>query len=175
MPRWRPTRLNVRYQPALRLAELVLRSASVEHLPGGVTVSGFLFHMPKVFEDFVTVALREALADADGYCRLQAGHHLDEQDSIRIVPDLVHYTSNGTPVGVADAKYKAEKQGGFPEADLYQMLAYCTALGLPVGHLTYAKGNAPRVTLQVRHAGITIHQHALDLNQQPTSLLAEVR
>ncbi|GGP98623.1 McrBC 5-methylcytosine restriction system component [Actinomadura coerulea] len=174
-PTWRPTRLNVRYQPAVRLAELVLRGASVEHRPGDITVSGFLLDMAGVFEDFVTVALREALSTSSGYSMLQASHYLDEGHAIRIVPDFVHYTDDGTPHAVADAKYKAEKPAGFPDADLYQMLAYCTALRLADGHLIYAKGNAPHAAHRVRHTGITIHQHTLDLDQPPTTLLADVR
>lgn len=42
---WQPTRLNTRYHPALRLAELV---TSVEHGFGGVAVNGFLPDMPKL-------------------------------------------------------------------------------------------------------------------------------
>jgi 5-methylcytosine-specific restriction enzyme subunit McrC len=175
LPTWRPTRLNARYHPALHLAELVLHGASVEHRPGVVTVTGFLFDLARVFEDFVTVALREALAGAGGRCRLQATHHLDEQDAIRMVPDLVRYAEDGTPVAVADAKYKAERPAGFPDADLYQMLAYCTALGLPEGHLVYAKGDTATTSHRVRHAGIVIHQHVLELDQPPNGLLAEVR
>ena len=114
-PTWRPTRLNARYRHALRLAELVLRGASVDHRPGDVTVSGFLFDMAKVFEDFVTVALREALAFGSGHCVLQAGHHLDEPGEIRVIPDLVRYGDDGTPLNVVDAKYKAERPEGFPE------------------------------------------------------------
>lgn len=174
-PAWRPTRLNVRYQHALRLAELVLRGASVEHRPGDVTVSGFLFDMARVFEDFVTVALREALAGRSGRCVFQAGHHLDEDGAIRLVPDFVRYADDGTPIAVADAKYKVRKPEGFPDADLYQMLAYCTALDLPEGHLIYAKGNAPHAAHRVRHARVTIHQHALELDQPPTGLLTDVR
>jgi 5-methylcytosine-specific restriction enzyme subunit McrC len=174
-PSWRPTRLNTRYQPALRLAELVLRGTSVEHRAGGIVVSGFLFDMARVFEDFVTVALREVLASHDGHCVLQASHHLDDARAIRIVPDFVHYDANGTPAAVADAKYKAEKPAGFPDADLYQMLAYCTALRLRDGHLIYAKGNAPHAAHRVRHTDITIHQHTLDLDQPPATLLADVR
>lgn len=56
------TRFNARYHTALRLAELVLRATSVEHESGGVAVNGFLLDMPRLFEDFVTVALREVLA-----------------------------------------------------------------------------------------------------------------
>ncbi|WP_326611126.1 McrC family protein [Streptomyces scopuliridis] len=175
LPRWRPSRLNSRYQPALRLAETVLRGSSVEHLPGGVAVDGFLFDMHKVFEDFVCVALREALASHGGRSVLQAGGvHLDEDDVVRMRPDLMWCGHEGRPLAVADAKYKAEKPAGFPEADLYQMLAYCTALGLPEGHLVYAKGNAPRASHRIRHTGVVIHQHALDLDRPPDELLTSV-
>ncbi|MFG2286192.1 hypothetical protein ACGFOU_09035 [Streptomyces sp. NPDC048595] len=68
-------------------------------------------------------------------------------------PDFVLYGPQDAPLAVADAKYKAEKRGGYPDADLYQMLAYCTALGLPEGHLIYAKGNVPHASHRVRHAG----------------------
>jgi 5-methylcytosine-specific restriction enzyme subunit McrC len=172
-PPWRPTRLNTRYHHALRLAGVVLRGASVENQHGEVVTNGFLFDMAKVFEDFVTTALREALADRGGFCVRQSGHHLDEHDEIRIVPDFVRYAADGTPLAVADAKYKAEQPDGFPNADLYQMLAYCTALQLSDGHLVYARGGAG--AHRIRHAGITIHQHAVELDQEPAGLLADVR
>lgn len=175
LPTWRPSRLNARYHTALRLADLALRGASVEHRPGDVTVSGFLFDMAKVFEDFVTIALRESLAGETGTCVLQATHHLDDQHAIRIVPDFVRYTDDGTPLAVVDAKYKVERPNGYPDADLYQILAYCTVLGLSEGHLIYAKGNAPHAAHHVQRAAITIHQHALDLDQPPAGLLADVR
>ncbi|MER5432581.1 restriction endonuclease [Streptomyces sp. NPDC002588] len=176
LPTWRPSRLNSRYQPALRLAETVLRGSSVDHLPGNIAVDGFLLDMNKIFEDFVCVALREALAPYGGHCTLQARSvHLDEGNVVRMRPDFVRYGDDGRPLAVADAKYKAEKPEGFPDADLYQMLAYCTALGLPEGHLIYAKGNAPHAAHRVRRAGITLRQHALDLDRSPAELLSSVR
>ncbi len=178
LPAWRPSRLNARYHDALRLAELVLRGASVEHRPGKVTVPGFLFDLARVFEDFVTAALADELAergDHRGSRPAPADHHLDERGSVRLTPDFVVHTGDGTPVGVADTKYKAERPSGYPNADLYQMLAYCTALNLPEGHLVYAKGEAPHAAHRVRNAGITIHQHALDLDQPPAALLDDVR
>ncbi|MFF5012620.1 McrC family protein [Streptomyces sp. NPDC001165] len=174
LPDWRPTRLNARYHTALRLARVVLENASAEHAPGGLRIDGFLFDMNKLFEDFVTVALGEALRGAGRTSRLQDVHHLDEAAAVRMRPDFVLYGADGAPAAVADAKYKAEKRVGFPETDLYQMLAYCTALGLREGHLVYAKGNAPHAAHRVRHAGILIHQHALDLDQQPAGLLADI-
>ncbi|MGW7568958.1 McrC family protein [Streptomyces tendae] len=174
LPGWRPTRLNARYHHALRIAEVCLRGASAEHSPGGLRIDGFLFDMNQLFEDFVTVALREAVRGGGRTSRLQDSHHLDEASAIRMRPDFVLYGADDIPCAVVDAKYKAEKRGGYPDADLYQMLAYCTALGLREGHLVYAKGNAPHVSHQVRHAGILIHQHALDLDQDPAGLLADI-
>ncbi len=156
----------------------MLRGASVEHRPGEVTVHGFLFDLARVFEDFVTAALRDALAGHGDYRGARAApsrYHLDERGRVELTPDFVVHTGDGTPVGVADTKYKAEKPSGYPNADLYQMLAYCTALNLPEGHLVYASGEAPHAAHRVRHAGITIHQHALDLDQPPAALLDDVR
>ncbi|MFD7553927.1 McrC family protein [Streptomyces sp. NPDC059835] len=174
LPSWRPSRLNTRYQPALHLARAVLDGSSPEHTPGGLRIDGFLFDMNRLFEDFVTVALREALRGSEFTGALQDPHHLDEADAIRMKPDFVLYGPNRTPRAVADAKYKAQKRDGYPDADLYQMLAYCTALGLPEGHLVYAKGNSPHAAHRVRHAGIVLHQHALDLDREPAALLADI-
>jgi 5-methylcytosine-specific restriction enzyme subunit McrC len=175
IPAWLPARLNSRYHAALRLAELVLRATSVEHAAGTVAVNGFLIDMPRLFQDFVTVALREALEGTYGG-RLAAEplHHLDEAGRVRLYPDIVWHIG-GAPVAVIDAKYKAEKPRGYPNADLYQLLAYCTVLGLRTGHLVYARGNEQPARHVVRGAGVEIVCHALDLDQSPDALLAEVR
>ncbi|GAA3169693.1 McrBC 5-methylcytosine restriction system component [Streptomyces virens] len=173
LPSWTPSRLNSRYCPALRLAELILHEASIEQRGTDTAVSGFLLDLAKVFEDFVSVALRQALRPYGGRCQFQTHHHLDEAEAVLLKPDLVWYDDAGRPIGVADAKYKAEKdKEGFPSSDLYQMLAYCTSLGLPSGHLVYAKGRLPRGSHQVRHAGVVITQHALELDRDPVDLLA---
>jgi len=173
-PPWAPTRLNGRYHVALRLAEVVLAASSFEQARGSLLTSGFLFDMPKVFEDFVCVALRDALARHGGAVRLQdREHHLDVAQRVQLRPDLVWWVA-GRPVAVVDAKYKAEKPSGFPEADVYQMLAYCTALGLDRGYLVYARGNEIPNLHEVRNAGITVACHAIDLDTEPMQLLAEL-
>lgn len=139
LPSWTPSRLNARYVPALEVAELILAGWSFEQRVGDLVVTGYLVNMASVFEDFVTVALREALAPFGGRSRLQYGTYLDEGETVPVQPDFV-WLEGGRPRIVVDAKYKAEKPAGFPQADLYQMLAYCTVLGLPEGHLVYAKG-----------------------------------
>ncbi len=173
LPTWTATRLNARYHVALWLAELILQGNAVDQAPGDVRLGGFLVDMAKVFEDFLTAALTEALRPYGGWSRAQDRHHLDVDDLVAMRPDLVWY-QGGEPSAVIDAKYKAEKPAGFPDADLYQMLAYCTALGLPDGHLVYAKGNATEVTHKVRRAGVVIHAHTVDLSAVPAALLDEI-
>jgi len=174
IPAWQPTRLNARYHTALRVAELVLRATSVEQGNGGVTVNGFLLDMPQLFEDFVTVALREPLENTYGGRVVgQDRSNFDEAGRVLMRPDIV-WKLRGTPVAVADAKYKAEKSAGYPNPDLYQLLAYCTVLGLRHGHLIYAKGSEEPAHHVVRHAAIEIICHAIDLEAAPSALLAQI-
>jgi 5-methylcytosine-specific restriction enzyme subunit McrC len=175
VPAWQPTRLNARYHSALRLGELVLRATSAEHSPGGVTVTGFLFDMPLLFEQFVTVAMREELeATHGGRVAAQDRHFLDHAARVTLKPDIVWYR-HGHPAAVTDAKYKADQPSGYPNADLYQMLAYCTALKLRRGHLIYARGAAEPTRHLVRQTGVEIITRALDLDTRPEALLGQVR
>jgi 5-methylcytosine-specific restriction enzyme subunit McrC len=175
VPEWQPTRLNARYHVALRLAELVLRATSVEHSAGNVAVNGFLLDMPQLFEDFVTIALREALEkEYGGRVVDQWRGHLDYAGRVDVRPDIV-WMVGGTAAAVADAKYKSEKPSGYPNADLYQLLAYCTVLGLRVGHLVYAKGSEDPVRHIVQGTDVEIICHALDLDQPPDGVLAQVQ
>ncbi|MGO9280810.1 MAG: McrC family protein, partial [Streptosporangiaceae bacterium] len=174
VPAWQATRLNGRYHTTLRLAELILRATSVEHESGGVAVNGFLLDMPKLFEDFVTVALRESLVPTyGGRVNAQDRSHFDEAGQVLLRPDIV-WKVWGSAVAVVDAKYKAERPAGYPNADLYQLLAYCTVLGLRNGHLVYAKGNEIAARHVVRSSGIEIRCHAIDLDQEPEQLLAQM-
>ncbi len=173
LPRWSPSRLNARYHVALWLAELILDGNAVDQTPGDIRVAGFLVDMAKAYEDFLTAALTEAFRSRGGWCRAQDRHNLDIDDRIGMRPDLVWYL-DGRPAAVIDAKYKVERPAGFPDADLYQMLAYCTALDLSHGHLVYAKGNASEVTHEVRNTSVIIHAHTIDLDASPAALLSQI-
>lgn len=109
-------------------------------------VTGFPRDMPTVFEEFVTVALREALELGHGgrVVGQDRAWCLDEAKRVSLRSDIVWYRHEA-PAAVADAKYKAESLAGYQNADLYQMLAYCTALELGRGHLIYAKGSGEAV------------------------------
>lgn len=173
---WRPSRLNARLHRALRLAEVVVAGASFEPGGSGLQVSGFVVSMAKVFEDFVCATLGERLRARGGTVSTQDRQwHLDREEQVPLRPDLVRYAQDGrTPTAVVDAKYKAEKPAGFPNADIYQLLAYCTALRLPVGHLVYAAGNESGRVHHVDAAGLSVRAHVLDLSRAPHDLLVEL-
>lgn len=187
LPPWRASRLNARYQPALHLAEVILTNTSFELGRGDVPATGFLISMPTLFEDFVTTALAEELERRyGGTCQHQDSRWWWDSDrQVVLRPDLVWYPQGGEwpyvarPGVVVDAKYKTEKPSGFPNAVIFQMLGYCSALGLSDGHLVYARGNEPRQTLHLPEtgpdgAGVTVHAHVLDLDAPPEELFGQV-
>jgi 5-methylcytosine-specific restriction enzyme subunit McrC len=167
------TRLNQRYFPALRLAELALRARSPEFAPGGGQGIAFLFDMNKVFEDFLTAELGAALERHGGQAKPQYSQALDHAEQLTIRPDLTWW-SQGRCRAVIDIKYKSLGEHELPQADVYQLLAYCTALRLPEGYLIYAHGEAEPATYVIGEAGTRIIVSTVDLQQPPGPLLAEL-
>ena len=166
-------RLNQHYREAVALARLVLRHSSFETGRGSLRAAGFLMDMNRVFQDFVTQALREALGVSARVLRADSGVgavHLDEARRVRLAPDLSWWDRQACAF-VGDVKYKRADDGA-PNADLYQLLAYATALDLPGGLLIYAQGEAAAHT--VRHAGKRLEAHALDLSGPVAELLAGI-
>lgn len=167
-------RLNRHYEPAIRLAQLILRSTSIELRRGATRSSTFLVDMNKVFEDFMVVALREALGvterefpqGASGRQMWLAG------DRIRLEPDISWWPGRRC-VFVGDLKYK-KTDYGIPNADLYQLLAYTIGADLPSGLLIYAQGEEAPTVYAVRHAGKRLEVMAVDLSGSPEQVLAEV-
>lgn len=177
LPRWTPSRLNARYRTALRLAELILRSGSYEHEDGTVVrVDGLLLTMWKVFEDFLTRALQEALRPYGGRTELQdESRHLDHDRRIQLKPDLVYYTPAGPPGAVLDAKYTFQKELSKRQEHLYQVLAYCTAFQTRRGYLVYAQGpNAPQTHRISGAEDIQLTETALNLDVPIPQLRAQI-
>ena len=70
----------------------------------------------------------------------------------------------------SDRQYKRVRGERVPNADLYQLLAYATALDLPAGLLVYAEGEANAVVHRVRNAGRRLEIATLDLSGSIESL-----
>lgn len=126
-------RLNTHYRPALTLADMLLAHLS----PGGThgarsypTFPAFLVDMNRLFEQYITTIVREAIPDL----RIvpQGSHALDRDRQVIVRPDVVIYRAD-QPLLALDAKYKRDA----PNTDIYQALSYCHAFGLSRAILVY--------------------------------------
>ena len=162
VPQVRFDRLNEHYRSVATLARLILRHGAFEAARGEVRASGFLMDMNKVFQEFVTVTLREAL----GVSQREFGEHwidsLDTKGQVGLKPDLA-WREGARFTFVGDVKYKRAETGA-PNADLYQLLAYATALDLPGGMLIYAQGERKPAAHTVRHSGKRLEVATLNLS-----------
>jgi 5-methylcytosine-specific restriction enzyme subunit McrC len=177
LPRWQPSRMNIRYHAVLGLADVVLRNASAESGRGEHQTAAFVVDMAKVFNDFVGTALREAMAAYPGETRLQYNAMLSEAvqdaDRLSVRPDAVHLLG-GRPVVVYGAKYRtASDQGGSLSADHFQMLAYCTALQVPTAWLVYAGAGETKLR-KILNTDIDVVEFPLDLSRPPSEILTSV-
>jgi 5-methylcytosine-specific restriction enzyme subunit McrC len=155
------SRLNAHYEPALRLAAVVLRNSTLLDSAGGRRASAFLVDMNRVFEAFVADRLGHHLR---GRLRVhsQWPTHLDIGRHVNVRPDLA-FERKGQIVFVADSKYKLSDDGLGRGGDYYQLLAYTTAMGLPAGLLIYCHpgAGAPPRFVRVRRGGQALWSQAV--------------
>ena len=172
-------RLNAHYREVVSLARLILRHWAFEAERGGTRAAGFLMNMNTVFQEFVTEALRDELQVSElTFCSDkglsgQRRIYLDDGGEIRLKPDLTWW-DGPTCTFVGDAKYKNVTGERVPNADLYQLLAYTTALDLSGGLLVYARGEAAERAYQVRYAGKRLEVVVVDLGDSIDGLRASI-
>ena len=166
-------RLNEHYRGVVGLSRLILRHSAFESRRGRIRAAGFLMDMNVVFQEFVTVALRDALGVSERMFREHIISSLDTEGRVGLKPDLTWWHGSSC-LFVGDAKYKNITGERVPNADLYQLLAYTTALDLPGGILIYAKGEAADTNYHVRHSGKRLEVAALDLSGTLDEVLARV-
>ncbi len=173
-------RLNEHYRDVVVLSRLILRHSAFESGRGSVRASGFLMDMNVVFQEFVTQALREALGVlaqalcSDKELKDRRRIYLDRASRVKLEPDLTWWDGSVCRF-VGDAKYKNLTNESVPNANLYQLLAYTTALDLPGGMLIYAQGEADTAIYRVQHSGKRLEVAALDLSLHLDEILQDVR
>lgn len=163
VPSVRYDRLNEHYRGVVELSRLILRHGEFETGRGAVRASGFLMNMNEVFQEFVTEALRDELKVSPSLFGEKSIESLDYGGRIHLRPDLTWW-HGGVCVFVGDVKYKKITHDSVPNADLYQLLAYTTALDLPGGLLIYAQDEAEPREYRVRNGGKRLEVAALDLS-----------
>ena len=120
--------------------------------------------MNHVFQDFVTVALRESLKlNETSFRSAKKGQmKLDHDRKIGIEPDLMWWESEKC-VFVGDVKYKKTTDNRGSNVDIYQVLSYSIAANLYETMLIYAKGEEDPAIYMVGNPARKIDIRALDL------------
>ena len=162
VPDVRFDRINEHYRGVVGLSRLILRHSAFESERGTARAAGFLMDMNTLFQEFLTVALRETLGLTERVFREKNIDTLDVDGKVKLRPDLTWWHGRDCQF-VGDAKYKGIENESVPNADLYQLLAYVTALNLPGGLLVYAQGEAETAALSVRHSDKRLEVAALNL------------
>ncbi len=114
--------------------------------------------MERVFERYVTRGVLAAFAGADGWTAAPQEMH-EVAAGLEMRPDITVRRA-GRPALVVDAKWK--RPAGAPSpADLYQMLAYCTGLGVGRAVLVYPGRRDGMQAYALRNAPIRVEMRTL--------------
>ncbi len=160
-------RLTEAYRPLLDLCRLLAESLNPGEAAGTSVSPAFLLDMERVFERYCT---RHCVAAWDG--REVAGERwtvsvqpllrphapVARQPDLSMRPDLV-LNRDGRPVLVVDAKWKRLSRSALVTSDVYQVLAYCAALGVGRAALMYPgrHDRAWRYRFEASPVAVTVH------------------
>ena len=168
-------RLNLHYREVVELSRLVLRHTALDQPRGEARASGFLMDMNTIFQEFLTRALRRSLRLSERSFRGDDSGgstiYLDRARNVTLKPDFTWWAGD-ICVFAGDAKYKSAEHEPVRNADLYQALAYATALNLPAALLVYAEG--PAAAYEVQHAAKRLEVATVKLDGSVEELEASV-
>ena len=133
--------LRTAYGPLLDVCRLLAEGLSPDEAAGSLSFSAFLLDMEKVFECYVTRAVEAAFAGSDRFTvavqrSFVAGRPAPGRPDLLMRPDLT-IERDGRPWLVVDAKWKDLEATALEPADVYQVIAYATALGVNRAVLVY--------------------------------------
>ena len=168
------TRLNQHYEPALRLARLLLANLTLLDRSGSTGASAFLVDMNDLYQRFVFERLRRLLRPEIQVIE-EPREYLGAGRQVPMRPDLV-FLRDKQPVYVGDAKYKLTGDATARSGDYYQLLAYTTAMQLDEGVLVYclADGGMPEREVRVRHTDTSLWTYCVDLTGSADEVDASV-
>ena len=146
------------YGPLLDLCRLLADALGPTDAAGTTACPAFLLDMERVFERYVTRGVLAAFADADGWTAAPQETH-EVAAGLEMRPDVMVRRA-GQPTLVVDAKWKRPVGAPSP-ADLYQMLAYCTGLGVGRAVLVYPGRRDGVRIYALRNAPIRVEMRTL--------------
>jgi 5-methylcytosine-specific restriction enzyme subunit McrC len=137
------------YREVLELRQLLEEGLQPGERSGSVIGPAFLLDLGRVFERYVAAGVRDALGDG---VRVQPPLDAGGREGLAIRPDLL-IERQGRPPIVADTKWKR-----FPAAatDLYQVIAYATAVGAKQAVLVYPGSRARERAIAVGPVAVQV-------------------
>jgi 5-methylcytosine-specific restriction enzyme subunit McrC len=146
------------YRPLLDLCRLLADALGPGDAEGTTPCPAFLLDMERVFERYITRGVAEAFAGADGWTAAAQQTHV-VAPGVEMRPDVTVHC-DGRPIMVVDAKWKRPASAPSP-ADLYQMLAYCTALNVGRAVLVYPGRRDSVRAFPLNHAPVCVEIRSL--------------
>jgi 5-methylcytosine-specific restriction enzyme subunit McrC len=158
-------RLTEAYRPLLDLCWIVAESLAPGEQAGATSCPAFLLDMDRVFERYVTGGIARAYAASPRFTAwvqplLTANRPEAGLPDIQLRPDFT-VAAGGRPFLVGDAKWKSLAGVPVVTADFYQVLSYCTALGIQRGLLVYPGRRDRRWSYCLARVPITVEIRTL--------------
>jgi 5-methylcytosine-specific restriction endonuclease McrBC regulatory subunit McrC len=155
------------YRPLLDVCRLLTEALDPGETAGTTDYPAFLLDMDRVFEHYVTGGVVRACAGSRHYSvavqpPYLANRPVAGQPNIHLRPDVT-IDCDGRPVVVVDAKWK--RRAGCPVVteDLYQVLAYATALGARQSVLVYPGKRDRRWQYALANSPVRLDLHVLQV------------
>ncbi len=151
-----PDRQTAAYRPLIDLCRLLAQGFPSGLDGRSLDCPAFLLNMERVFERYVTGAVVRRFATHPGVeVRTQVLYDASRGQKLPLRPDVT-VERGGRPMLVIDAKWKVGTASGPAPADLYQVLAYCTGLGVRHAILVYPGRRNSRRQYRLRHAPVCV-------------------
>jgi 5-methylcytosine-specific restriction endonuclease McrBC regulatory subunit McrC len=162
-----PDRLTEGYRPLLELCRLLAESLTSGASAGSTPCPAFLLDMERVFEQYLTRGLIAAFAGRGQFSvavqpLYRASVSVPGQPALLVRPDIVLERA-GRPVLVVDAKWKRLKGSPLVTEDIYQLMAYCTALGIRRALLVYPGSRDRRWCYRLARAPVEVEVRTLSV------------
>jgi 5-methylcytosine-specific restriction enzyme subunit McrC len=172
-------RLAEAYRPLLDLCRLLAESLSPGAEAGSCPCPAFLLDMERVFERYLTAHCVAAWDGVSGLATavqplLRPHAPVEGQPDLSMRPDLI-LERDGRPVLVVDAKWKRLPHGALLTADVYQVLAYCAALGVGRAALVYPGRHSRRWEYRFERSPVQLEVYTLRVVGSREACLAAAR
>jgi 5-methylcytosine-specific restriction enzyme subunit McrC len=164
-------RLNEDYRLLHDLCRLFLDKKSISERPGAIGFRGFLLDMNELFEQFISTAFQVVGQKTRFVVVSQAPAYLS-LFPVRIRPDITIRAGHAV-TAIVDAKYKRNFDV-YDNPDVYQMLAYATALKCSRTFLVFPTSECDRDgPVEIVNSPVTIEIRRVDISDKRCVSFAE--